>query len=97
MFLYAFKNLNSIYMKKINLLLLFLIAAFSSTIAQNKTTSTTDSKSEKVILKSAEPKVQTVEKKGNTVKAVKVQMLDVEKQKATTSPKQKAKSEDSDI
>lgn len=97
MLLYAFKNLNSIYMKKINLLLLFLIAAFSSTIAQNKTTSTTDSKSEKVILKSAEPKVQTVEKKGNTVKAVKVQMLDVEKQKATTSPKQKAKSEDSDI
>jgi hypothetical protein len=84
-------------MKKINLLLLFLIAAFSSTIAQNKTNATTDEKSEKVILKSAEPTIQTVEKKGKTVKAVKVQMLDVEKQKATTTPKQKAKSEDSDI
>ncbi|MDG2370327.1 MAG: hypothetical protein P8M12_06760 [Flavobacteriales bacterium] len=84
-------------MKKINLLLLFLIVAFGSTIAQNKTSSSTDKKSEKVLLKSAEPKVQTVEKKGNTVKAVKVQMLDVEKQKATTTPKQKAKSEDSDI
>jgi|TARA_B110000438_G_C15784552_1_gene637794 hypothetical protein len=82
-------------MKKRNLLVLFFITAFASTFAQSNTTNKTEPK--KVELKSAEPNKQVVEKKSPVNKTVKVQLLDVEKQKATTSPKQKAKSEDSDI
>ena len=84
-------------MKKRNLLLLFFITAFASSFAQSKTTNQTQAK--KVELKSVQPNKQVIEKKSPVNKTVKVQMLNVEKQKATTTPKPKTKTklEDSDI
>tara|TARA_B110000196_G_C20771708_1_gene486883 strand:+ start:407 stop:655 length:249 start_codon:yes stop_codon:yes gene_type:complete len=82
-------------MKKRNLLLLLFIAAFTSTFAQSKPVNQTQPK--KVELKSVQPNKQVIQKKSPVNKTVKVQMLNVEKEKATTTPKQKAKSEDSNI
>ena len=46
-------------------------------------------------LKSAKSSKQTIQKKSTVQKAVRVQMMDPKKEKATTTPKQKAKLEDS--
>ena len=46
-------------------------------------------------LKSAKSSEQTIQKKSTVQKAVRVQMMDPKKEKATTTPKQKAKLEDS--
>ena len=82
-------------MKKRNLLILLFIAAFTSTIAQSKPVNQTQPK--KAELKSVQPNKQVIQKKSPVNKTVKVQMLNVEKEKATTTPKKKAKLEDSNI
>ena len=82
-------------MKKRYLLLLFFAFVFSFSNAQSN--STNQQPIQKTELKSAQPTKQSVQKKSPVKKAVKVKMIDVEKEKATTSPKQKAKLEDSNI
>ena len=82
-------------MKKRYLLLLFFAFVFSFSNAQSN--STDKQPVQKTELKSTQPAKQSVQKKSPVKKAVKVKMIDVEKEKATTSPKQKAKLEDSNI
>jgi hypothetical protein len=82
-------------MKKRYLLLLFFAFVFSFSNAQSNTTK--QQPIQKAELKSTQPAKQSVQKKSPVKKAVKVKMIDVEKEKATTSPKQKAKLEDSNI
>jgi hypothetical protein len=82
-------------MKKRYLLLLFFAFVFSFSNAQSN--STNQQPVQKAKLKSTQPAKQSVQKKSPVKKAVKVKMIDVEKEKATTSPKQKAKLEDSNI
>jgi len=82
-------------MKKRNLLLFIFLTAFSSCFAQNN--SSNENQPKKAELKVVHPQKQAVVKKSTIQKAVKVQALDIEKQKATTKPKQKAKLDDSNI
>jgi hypothetical protein len=82
-------------MKKRYLLLLFFAFVFSFSNAQSNTTK--QQPIQKAELKSTQPAKQSVQKKSPVKKAIKVKMIEVEKEKATTSPKQKAKLEDSNI
>ena len=81
-------------MKKNYLLVLLFTLVFSFS-AQSQAESTNQKAVKSSELKSAKSSEQTIQKKSTVQKAVRVQMMDPKKEKATTTPKQKAKLEDS--
>ena len=81
-------------MKK-NYLLVMLFTFVFSFSAQSQVESTNQKAVKSSELKSAKSSEQTIQKKSTVQKAVRVQMMDPKKEKATTTPKQKAKLEDS--
>tara|TARA_B100000963_G_C22500996_1_gene613789 strand:- start:435 stop:686 length:252 start_codon:yes stop_codon:yes gene_type:complete len=81
-------------MKK-NYLLVMLFTFIFSFSAQSQATSTNQKAVKSSELKSAKSSKQTIQKKSTVQKAVRIQMMDPKKEKATTTPKQKAKLEDS--
>lgn len=81
-------------MKK-NYLLVMLFTFIFSFYAQSQAASTNQKAVKSSELKSAKSSEQTIQKKSTVQKAVRVQMMDPKKEKATTTPKQKAKLEDS--
>tara|TARA_B100000401_G_scaffold104644_1_gene67804 strand:+ start:1149 stop:1409 length:261 start_codon:yes stop_codon:yes gene_type:complete len=84
-------------MKKSYLLLVLFTIIFSFTCfsQSNAGNSTNQQPVKKAELKSTQPAKQSIQKKSTIQKAVKVKLIEVEKEKATTTPKQKAKLEDS--
>jgi len=81
-------------MKK-NYLLVMLFTFVFSFSGQSQAATTNQKAVKSSELKSAKSSEQTIQKKSTVQKAVRVQMMDPKKEKATTTPKQKAKLEDS--
>ena len=81
-------------MKK-NYLLVMLFTFVFSFSAHSQAASINQKAVKSSELKSAKSSKQTIQKKSTVQKAVRVQMMDPKKEKATTTPKQKAKLEDS--
>ena len=81
-------------MKK-NYLLVMLFTFVFSFSAQSQAATTNQKAVKSSELKSAKSSEKTIQKKSTVQKAVRVQMMDPKKEKATTTPKQKAKLEDS--
>ena len=81
-------------MKK-NYLLVMLFTFVFSFSAQSQAATTNQKAVKSSELKSAKSSEQTIQKKSTVQKAVRVQMMDPKKEKAKTTPKQKAKLEDS--
>ena len=81
-------------MKK-NYLLVMLFTFVFSFSGQSQAATTNQKAVKSSELKSAKSSEQTIQKKSTVQKAVRVKMMDPKKEKATTTPKQKAKLEDS--
>ena len=81
-------------MKK-NYLLVMLFTFVFSFSGQSQAATTNQKAVKSSELKSAKSSEQTIQKKSTVQKAVRVQMMNPKKEKATTTPKQKAKLEDS--